>query len=467
MGKLHRIGKFYTRIMMRNIGMFIFIGILFVVFHERGWFPNKNIYAISQYVYQYAIPLMISYEGGRLLGGPEGGILGVIAECGFLTAGSMGGILGAMLLGPASGWCIGMERRLWNRLQERGNENSRFAVGWKSMTMLRKNLAMAFTGAGLAVLGFYGLAPALAMITSFLSCGMESLIEHGAVIALSVFIEPMKVFFMNNLLHHAILAPLGLEQVKELGGSLLFLLEANPGPGFGVLAALYFRKPERKDEYASALAVHLLGGIHEVYFPYALSNPWLLLPLVAGGMAGNLSFALLGAKATSVVSPGSLIILILLANKDMLLPILAGVAVSAGVSFLLSLWVVSTKEKKERGRQPMEREENKEPKEPEEKKKVVERIAFVCDGGMGSSAMGAAILRRMLREKGMAEILVQAYAVDLVPESETFLVCQRDFYPHLPKKEKAKEVRLVDSLVRSECFAPLADEIQERNRASK
>lgn len=447
--------------------MFIFIGILFVVCHERGWFPNKNIYAISQYVYQYAIPLMIAYEGGRQLGGPEGGILGVIAECGFLTAGSMGGILGAMLLGPASGGCICVERRLFNWLSERSKENSRFAAEWKSMTMLRRNFAMAFTGAAMAVLGFYGLAPALALITRFLSCGMEGLVEHGAVFALSIFIEPMKVFFMNNLLHHAILAPLGLEQVKELGGSLLFLLEANPGPGFGVLAALYCRKKEGKDEYASALAVHLLGGIHEVYFPYVLSDLRLLFPLVAGGMAGNFCFSLLGAKATSVVSPGSLIVLFLLANKDMLPPICIGIAISAGVSFLLSLWVVSTGQKKEGGMQPMKKEEGKESKESEDKKEAVERIAFVCDGGMGSSAMGAAILRRMLKEKGLMDVLVQAYAVDLVPESETFLVCQRDFYPHLPKKEKTKEVRMVDSLVRRECFTSLVDEIQGRNCVSK
>lgn len=474
MGKLHKIGKFYTRIMMKQIGIFIFTGILLVAFHDHGWFPNEDIYAISQLIYTYAIPLLIAYEGGKQLGEHEGGILAVMAECGFLAAGSAGGILGAMILGPLSGAFI-LEKEKWIHRVERSQKK----ILCSSFGMLGRNLTVALMGVALAVFGRYVLAPVFVVVTEVLSGGVHFLAEHHLIGALSIIIEPAKVFFLNNLVHHAILAPLGLEQVQETGGSILFLLETNPGPGFGVLAALCWRWRERKNEYASAMVAEFLGGIHEVYFPFVLENLWLLIPLVLGGFAGNFCFSLMGAEVGSVISPGSVIILLLLAGKEMFLPVLLGIIVSAIVSFWGSVWVLkrydSGKKRHDTASNIMENQKeiagtdsNKLKMENEEEKMIeksaVKKIAFVCDGGMGSSAMGAAIFRRMLAGQGMEDIFVKQYAVDLVPPEITFIVCQKDYTEMVKDQLGDREIFAIESLVQAEAYQPLLEEIKRRNQ---
>ncbi|MEZ5089394.1 MAG: hypothetical protein R2719_06495 [Micropruina sp.] len=55
-----------------------------------------------------------------------------------------------------------------------------------------------------------------------------------------MLIEPAKILFLNNAINHGILTPLGLAEAAESGKSILFLLEANPGPGLGLLAFSVF-----------------------------------------------------------------------------------------------------------------------------------------------------------------------------------------------------------------------------------
>lgn len=276
MEKLNKLGKFYTRIIMKHIGIFIFIGILFVVFHDQGWFPNENMYAISQLVYEVVLPALLAFEGGRKVGETGGGILAVLATAGLLTAESSVGILGAMVLGPAAGFLWRKEEPLIEKYAGAGFQ------------MLGKNLAMGITGSVLAVFSYYLVSPVLAMATGLAGRMMNLLITYRAIGLLSVIIEPLKVFFMNNVVNHAILVPLGMEQLQETGSSVLFLLETNPGPGLGMLAALFVVKKERRNEYLSAIAAELAGGIHEVYFPFVWSDLRLLAPLILGGMAGNM-----------------------------------------------------------------------------------------------------------------------------------------------------------------------------------
>lgn len=453
MGKIHKIGKFYTRIMMKQIGIFIFTGILLVVFHDRGWFPNENIYAISQLIYTYAIPLLIAYEGGRQLGEHEGGILAVMAECGFLAAGVAGGILGAMILGPLSGVMIKGKERIIHKIEKQQRR-----ISFSSLGMLGRNFFSAVMGIVLAVFGLYILAPVIMIVTEVLSGGVQFLTEHNMIGALSIIIEPAKVFFMNNLVHHAILVPLGLEQVQETGSSILFLLETNPGPGLGVLTALYWKKREDRNIYASAMVAEFLGGIHEVYFPFILENLKLLIPLILGGVAGNFCFTLLGAEVGSVISPGSIIVMLLLAGKEMLFPVFVGIVVSAAVSFLGSALLLRKKEENQ-GKNDMNTVIVKKEERP-----AIRKIAFVCDGGMGSSAMGAAILRKMLVQQGMEDIFVKQYAVDLVPTEITFVVCQKDFLRQAKAQAKNWEIFAIESLVQPEAYQPLVEEIKKRNQ---
>ena len=251
MEKLHKIGKFYTRIILKHIGIFLFVGLLFVVFCDHGWLPDEEIYAISQLVYVVVLPVLIAYEGGRMITGEEGGILAVLAMSGLLVSESAIGILGAMMAGPAAGYIWKYEQRF---LKDKMGS---------SFQMLVKNLAIAVTGGILAVAGYYLISPALQVVTELVYQAVNMLVTRGWIAMAGLIIEPAKVFFLNNLTNHAVLVPLGMEQVQETGRSVLFLLEANPGPGFGLMLALSFKQKDRRSEYATAMIAQAIGGIHE------------------------------------------------------------------------------------------------------------------------------------------------------------------------------------------------------------
>lgn len=451
MENLHTIGKLYTRMIMKNIGIFIFIGLLSVVTHDCGWFPNENMYAITQLVYTIVLPVLVAHEGGRITGGEKGGILAVLAVSGVLLSDVSVGILGAMLIGPLAG-------SLWKH-EEKLIENR----AKSSMQMLAKNLCIGITGSLLAAMGYYLFFPILSGLAAVIYRGVRFLAERQLTAFLGIMIEPAKVFFLNNLLNHAILVPLGMGQLKETGSSILFLLEANPGPGFGVLMAMYWKEKEKRSEYALSMAAEFAGGIHEVYFPVVLSNVWLFLPLILGGVAGNICFGLLDAGAKGAVSPGSIFILLLMAGKGALFPAAAGVALSALVSFAGSLLVLKKGRRHPTAESYPEKEEMQMEVLKTEKQGKISRVVFVCDGGVGSSAMGAALFRRTMAQKGMTGVQVEAFAADLIPEEAELLVCQKDFAPRLAEGARQKEVYTVESLVRAEEYAALTEWIQKRN----
>lgn len=440
---IQKVGRFYSHIIMKNIGIFIFIGLLFVVFGEHGWFPHKDIYAISQLMYGYILPSMIACEGGRAVGGERAGILACLAVAGIVVAASSVGLMAALIMGPASGliW------KNWEKLMEKKIPGS--------LQMLVRNLTVAVGGCVLAVAGYLLVLPVFEAGTALIYRGVNFMIVHRMESLLSFVIEPGKVFFMNNVLNHAVLTPLGLEQVQETGSSVLFLLETNPGPGLGLLAALYYRQKDRRDDYSVSIFTQLIGGLHEVYFPLVLADIRLLAALIAGGFAGDFCFGMLNAGVGGVVSPGSLIVLLLMAGRYSMLPVLAGVIVSALVTFTVSAAILRIEKTDNSTR--MEEEKLAVPVQ-----KKIEKIVFVCDGGVGSSAMGAAIFRRMLARQGITGITVEAFAVDLVPDEADILVCQKDFSRMLPETIKNREIYTVENLVSSEGYGGLLDQIQKR-----
>lgn len=444
MRKLHKIGEFYTRIIMRNVGIFIFVGLLSVVFNDHGWIPNKNMYAISQLVYEMVMPCLIAYESGRAICEKGGGPLAVLAISGILVFDAPVGILAAMTLGPLAGLVWKYEEPF---LRDRISS---------SMQMLVRNLAMGITGGILAAAGIYLLSLALDAAASLVYQGVDFLAAHRMAALLSILVEPAKVFFLNNIMNHAVLVPLGIAQVQEAGSSVLFLIESNPGPGIGVMAALYYVKKEKRDEYISAIIAEAVGGIHEVYFPFVLSNLRLIIPLILGGMAGNLCFGMLDAGLRGVVSPGSILIILLMAGKGKAISVTAGIVVSALVAFAGSLLILQKGEMKE------EKVPEAEKMETETLKKI-EHIAFVCDGGVGSSAMGAALFRRNLSRSGITGVKVDAYASDLIPEDVDFIVCQKDFFRLRSRELGEREVYTVESLVKTEEYGSLIEQIQKRN----
>lgn len=473
---LRRIGKFYSGIIMGNVGLFLAVGMLSVLFHEEGWLPNGQIYAISRLIYTYMIPVCLAYAGGMKAGGSAGGVLAVLMASGCLAADGKSGILAGLLAAPAGGF-------LWKYAG--GRWMKRAACG---MQMLVGNLLAGGLGCLTAACGYYLLSPLLLAMSAGMTQCLSVLMEKKLFWALNVVVEPAKVLFLNNIVNHGVLAPLGFGQLAGEGGSLLFLVEANPGPGFGVLAALYCKERERREKYATAMLTEAVGGLHEVYFPEVLSNLWLLFPLIAAGMSATLWFQLTGCVLRGPASPGSFLTILLMAGRENLLTAAAGMVISAAVSFGGSLIVLSRKEKpkacpedadchsvtgSERGIPGDENEMEERAQEGEEK--VVEResgqekkepvhfIAFVCDAGMGSSAMGAALFRRRLKQAGMEEIRAEAYAFDSIPEDVDVVVCQKDFWRLLPEKTARAEVFVTDSLTDQAALQELMEMIRERN----
>ena len=435
------------------IGIFIFVGILSVIFGDYGWVPNENIYAISQFVYSYVIPALIAYAAGNHMGqiyekrpdvpktgiNHAGGAIAVMAAAGVMIANKNCAILGAMILGPICGL-------LWKHVLE---PLTRKAV--QGMEMLTRNLVAAIVGAAFSIAAYYVLTPVLSAVTHVIMMGVDWLIAHKLICLTSVLIEPAKVFFLNNSIHHGILLPLAMQQAEQNGSSMLFLLETNPGPGLGVLLALWLSNRKKRKEYAAYMFVECIGGIHEIYFPEVLANLWLLLALIPGGMAGTLCMSVFHVASAGLVSPGSILTVLFMSGHHVLATLFA-VAISTAVSCAIAFFILKRQGKWCTEAAISAQEEKKE--EVQEKRQMLEKgqmqeikIGFICDAGVGSSAMGAALFRRKLKEEGMDGITAEAYAVDQIPEDLTIGVCQRAFLEILQKESNLSNIVTMESLL--------------------
>lgn len=461
--RLRKIGKFYSSIIMGNIGIFIFVGFLSVLFQEKGWIPNENIYAISQFVYGIILPVCISYAGGEKFSGQQGGILSVLMLVGALYAYEPTGMLAGMLAAPIGGI-------LWKYVEQSVKKHTR-----SSMQMLTMNLLLGTLGGVLAVIGYYLIAPLIQMAAAMLAGAFRVLVKYSLTGVLSLVIEPLKVFFLNNIVNHGILVPLGMQEVAESGKSVLFLLETNPGPGLGMLAALYWRSSKKREEYAAAIAAEAAGGIHEVYFPMVLSNMWLLFPMALGSAAGAWCFTVLDAGIGVPVSPGSFITIFIMAGRGNMAKVAAGIALSAVVSFGGSLLVQKLQAQKNVHKVPEETAqetdgmpgfftEQQEGQKEGERQMSIQKIGFICDAGVGSSAMGAALFRRKLVQNGIEGVQAESYASDQMPEDLDLVVCQKDFLKMMPSKTKEEQIFAVESLVGGTAFEELVEMIKKRNR---
>lgn len=468
---LHNFGKFYSRVMMNFIGIFIFIGIMCVVFGEHGWLPNEDIYAISGFVYRFVLPVLIAYASGNQMKWRErkekqrelyaGGTIAVMATAGLLMADTRIGILGAMLIGPCSGI-------LWNTILEPFIKRVNTGI-----EMLVRNIIVAGVGSILAIGSYYILSPVIGQLNQLLMGALTYLINHRLLFLLSVIIEPAKVFFLNNSIHHGLLLPLGVQQAELSGSSILFLLETNPGPGLGILLALYWKQREKRKEYAADMFAECIGGIHEVYFPEVLSNIRLVLPLIAGGIAGTLCFLIFHAGAASAISPGSVITLFLVCDKSNLPAVLLGVVISTLVSMLLAMHILSMQKRRRSRRKQRQREQTREQITQENNaecvtnswkgaEKMIERIGFVCDAGVGSSSMGAALFRRILLDMQITDIQVNAYAMDQVPDDLDLVICQKNFKDVLLSEQSFENICTISSLLNREELAAIAEKIQRK-----
>jgi PTS system mannitol-specific IIC component len=202
--------------------------------------------------------------------------------------------------------------------------------------MLVDNFTCGITGAAMAILGYEAIGPVVRTVTTWLGNGVQNLTDNHLLPLASVIIEPAKVLFLNNAINHGVLGPLGVAQAAKNGRSILFMLESNPGPGLGLLLAYFMFGPKAlRASTPGAIIIHFFGGIHEIYFPYVLMNPKLLLGLIAGGMSGVATFMVTDAGLVATPSPGSIFAYLAETPNGHYFGVLLGILVSAAVSFFV------------------------------------------------------------------------------------------------------------------------------------
>lgn len=417
---IQKFGRFLSGMVMPNIAAFIAWGFITALFIPTGWLPNEDLAKLVGPMIQFLLPLLIAYTGGKMIYDVRGGVVAAVATMGIIVGASQPMFLGAMVMGPFAGWAMKKVDKLFE-----GNIPSGFE-------MLVNNFSAGILGAILAALAFLGISPIMLGITKALVAAVDVVVAAGLLPLANLFVEPAKILFLNNAINHGIFSPIGMDQAASAGSSIIFLLEPNPGPGLGVLLAYYFvGKGNARQSAPGAMIIHFLGGIHEIYFPYVLMNPRLLLAVMGGGVAGTLTFQLLGAGLVAVPAPGSIFALIAMAPKGGLLAVLAGVTVAAIVSFLIASALLKMSgqnedEDLEQASAKMQALKGTKVQASATAATVnVNKVVFACDAGMGSSAMGASILRKKFKEAGLESITVINTAINEIPADADIVVTQK------------------------------------------
>lgn len=422
--KVQVFGRALSSMVMPNIGAFIAWGLITALFIETGWMPNASLANLVGPMSTYLLPLLIAYTGGNMIAGVRGGVMGSIATMGIIVATDVPMFLGAMILGPLAGWII----KKFDQLME-----GHMPAGFE---MLINNFSIGIIGAILTVIAYYGFAPLVTGLTNAMAAGVQFFVDHSLLPLASVFIEPAKVLFLNNAINHGILSPMGIEQVKEAGKSIFFLMEANPGPGLGMLLAYCIvGKGTAKSTAPGAIIIHFFGGIHEIFFPYVLMNPALLLATIAGGASGIFTFNLFKVGLVAPASPGSIIAILGMTPKGSYLGILAGVLVATIVSFVISVPLIKFFGKADdleaaQAKKDAMKAQSKGQAVAEIKTEtagitagtVIKKIVFACDAGMGSSAMGATVLSKKIKAAGLDGIKVEHAPVSSIPADAQIVV---------------------------------------------
>lgn len=435
---VQRFGKFLSAMVMPNIGALIAFGFLAALFIDTGWIPNEGFNSLVSPMLTYLIPILIASTGGRMVGGDRGRVVGAIAVIGAIMSDtSITMLMAAMVMGPLAGFCI----KKFDQLME-----GRMPAGFE---MLINNFSAGIIGMLLAMLGYIAIGPLMSAILAVLSAGVSILVEHGLLPLVSIFIEPAKVLFLNNAINHGIFTPLATEQAAEFGKSIMYMLEPNPGPGLGVLLAYMFfcKDKTTKDSAPGAVIIHLLGGIHEIYFPYILMNPLVIVAPILGNIAAIFWFSITDCGLVGPASPGSIIAYLMMTPGSDMIKVIIGVLIAAGISFAVASPIV-----KMAGGKSLEEAQNKmasmkaaskgETVVPGtiERSAEVKKIIFACDAGMGSSAMGATKFRNRIKND-RPDITVANTSVDNIPADCDIAVVQTTLAARA--KKSAPQAQLV------------------------
>ncbi len=413
-------GRFLSGMVMPNIGAFIAWGIATALFIPTGWLPNEELAKLISPMLTYLLPLLIGYSGGKLVAGERGGIIGAITTAGVIVGTTIPMFIGAMIAGPVAGYVIKKFDKVINGKVKSGFE------------MLINNFSIGILGIILAIVFFKAIGPLVQVANEFLGNGVNTLVKLGLLPITSILVEPAKVLFLNNAINHGVFSPLGIQQVSETGKSIFFLIEANPGPGLGVLLAyIFFSKGSSKESASGAAIIHFFGGIHEIYFPYILMKPFLIIAVIFGGMAGVFTNVVLNSGLIAPPSPGSVFAIMALAPKGGLLKVLASIVVATVVSFVISSIIIKSSKDElglEEAQKKMKDLKNSKANKFDITKDGISKIVVACDAGMGSSAMGASVLRKKVNEAGL-NIEVTNCSISNLTEDIDIVITHKDLTP--------------------------------------
>lgn len=334
--RLQQWGSFMAGMVIPNIGAFVAWGLITALFIPTGWIPNEKFSALVGPMIINLLPILIGYTGSKMIHGVRGGVLGAVATMGVIVGSSIPMFLGGMIAGPIGGW-------LMKKVDEALDD--KIPVGFE---MLVNNFSAGILGTILAMVGLWGIAPVVEGISNFFGGVVGALTNAGLLPLAALVIEPAKILFMNNALNHGVLGPLGVAASAETGRAVHFLLETNPGPGLGLLLAYYVAgKGQLKQSAPGSIIIHFFGGIHEIYFPYVLAHPIMLLSVIAGGLVANTWFVLSGAGLVATPSPGSIFAYIAVTPPGQFFQVLTGVALGAVAAFFVGSFLLKIRPVKE------------------------------------------------------------------------------------------------------------------------
>lgn len=450
----------------------------------------------------YLLPLLIANTAGRMVYGERGGVVASIATVGVIVGTDIPMFLGAMIMGPLAALITKWMDRIWDGKIKPGFE------------MLVNNFSAGILGMILAIVGFFAFGPVMLGISAVLGGAVGWLVDYNLLPLVSIIVEPAKVLFLNNAINHGVFTPLGIEQAAETGKSILFLIEANPGPGLGLLLAFtFFGVGAAKASAPGAIIIQFFGGIHEIYFPYALSKPMTILALIAGGATGVTTNMLLQGGLAFPAAPGSIIAVTAAAigpGVGNLLVVYLSVILAAVVTFLVAGVILRASRKRDLlaeadafGAAISQTEANKgkssaamdalrasdgkdraalhDAEEALDKleteaetaglasggiltTKRVQNIVFACDAGMGSSAMGASVLRNKMKKAGIEDVTVVNKAIANLDASADLVITQNQLTDRARKQTPGAVHVSVDNFMNSPRYDEVVDLVRDQHQ---
>ena len=466
---VQKFGTFISNMVLPNIAAFIAWGLITAFFIPTGWTPNESLATLVGPMITYLLPLLIANTGGRMVYGVRGGVIGTIATMGVIVGAGIPMFLGAMIMGPGAAWIMKQIDKLWA---------GRIKAGFE---MLVDNFSGGIVGALLALLGWWLIAPAVTALSNFLEGVVNFLVTNGLLPLASVFVEPGKILFLNNAINHGVFTPLGTIAAEKDGQSILFLIEANPGPGLGILLAFtVFGVGLLRASAPGAIIIHFLGGIHEIYFPYVLAKPALVLAAIAGGATGVLTNVIFGSGLRAPASPGSIIAVLAQTPAGSFVGVILSVVLSAAVSFLVAAVIIRSSRKRdlaaiEAGEDTALQDaiaKNAANKGRDSKvgdllgttatATKVKSIVFACDAGMGSSAMGATVLRDKLKKAGVTGIKVENKAIANLTDDVDVVITQKQLTDRAKEKTPGAQHFSVDNFMGSPKYDEVVDLVKSQ-----